>query len=737
MGALVVAVVAWGFLRRNHPAPAVVGGSNPAAVFTAYAGSDSCAECHPAAFAAWQQSHHGRAERPFNLTNDLAAFVPARDFRDGSGAGHARWTNGHAEVVTRGASNAPVTARVERVIGESPLQQFLVAAPGGRWQTLETSWDPRRHEWFNVFGNEDRRPGEWGHWTGRGMNWNSMCAGCHNTRLQKNYEAATDTYRTAMAERSVGCEACHGPMKAHAEWRRRHPGTKETDPTVKRMSAPQWLGTCGSCHARRGELTGDFVPGDAFTDHFTLATVDETDLYFPDGQVRDEDYEFASFLSSRMHAAGVQCGDCHEPHSAKTLLPGNALCLRCHSGGPSAMKAPVINPLTHTFHRADGSGSQCVNCHMPQTTYMQRHPRHDHGFTVPDPLLTQQLGVPNACNRCHTDKDTAWSLAAVEKWYGPRMNRPARQRAQTIAAARRGDEAAIGPLLALLRTNETSYWQAVAVRLLEPWIAEPPVQPAVLALAGHTNALVRAHVVRALEPLAGVGGPARATVEQMLSDPDRGVRVAAAWNLRETLALNSATGRELTAALAVSADQPLGQLRLGHFHTARGEPAKAREHFQRAVEWDPNSPPLRRELAVALSQAGETSGAIAQLEAAARLDPNEAEYRFLLALAFGEAGQRDRVVPELEAALKLNPRHARAAYNLGLARQERGDSAGALEALLRAETADPRDPRIPYARATIHAQSGQPDEARAAVRRALELQPDWPAARQLLESLVK
>ena len=34
---------------------------------------------------------------------------------------------------------------------------------------------------------------------------------------------------------------------------------------------------------------------------------------------------------------------------------------------------------------------------MPVTTYMQRHPRHDHGFTIPDPLLTKQFGTPNAC----------------------------------------------------------------------------------------------------------------------------------------------------------------------------------------------------------------------------------------------------------------------------------------------------------------------------------------------------
>jgi hypothetical protein len=47
------------------------------------------------------------------------------------------------------------------------------------------------------------------------MNWNSMCAVCHNTQLHKNYDPANDTYHTRMVEHGVGCEACHGPRKAH------------------------------------------------------------------------------------------------------------------------------------------------------------------------------------------------------------------------------------------------------------------------------------------------------------------------------------------------------------------------------------------------------------------------------------------------------------------------------------------------------------------------------------------
>src|SRR5205814_609843 len=121
------------------------------------------------------------------------------------------------------------------------------------------------------------------------------------------------------------------------------------------------------------------------------------------------------------------------------------------------------------------TGNQCINCHMPQTTYMQRHGRHDHGFTIPDPLLTREFNVPNACNRCHSDKDSEWSLEAVEKWYGQKMQRHTRERAQWIAKARKGDQSARRPLIQMLSEEKQPFWQAVASTTLSQWSQSPDV----------------------------------------------------------------------------------------------------------------------------------------------------------------------------------------------------------------------------------------------------------------------
>jgi len=204
--------------------------------FADYAGSASCRECHAQACQRWAKSHHAEAERLVQTNLDRVAFDPPRELSQGGQKEAFQWHNGRAEVAALGAAGTWETNAVDRVSGEDPLRQFLVPFPGGRWQVLETAYDPRSNGWFNVFGDEGRHPGEWGHWTGRGMNWNSMCAACHNTSVRKNYDAATDRYHTVMAERTVSCEACHGPLKAHVEWRQKYGPTATNDPTMPKLS---------------------------------------------------------------------------------------------------------------------------------------------------------------------------------------------------------------------------------------------------------------------------------------------------------------------------------------------------------------------------------------------------------------------------------------------------------------------------------------------------------------------
>jgi Flp pilus assembly protein TadD len=205
--------------------------------------------------------------------------------------------------------------------------------------------------------------------------------------------------------------------------------------------------------------------------------------------------------------------------------------------------------------------------------------------------------------------------------------------------------------------------------------------------------------------------------------------------MRSTVDTNSVAGADLLAYLRHNADQPAGALQLGVFHLDRGDASTAMSYFRRALSWDTNSAPLHHALAVALSMTGQTVDAVESLRTACRLAPRDAEYRYKLALALNEVGQLDPARVALEETVKLDPQFARAWYNLGLAYagQEKLDQA--LNALMRAESLDARSPQIPYARATILVRLGGTEEAKAAARRALELQPSYREAVELLQAL--
>jgi tetratricopeptide (TPR) repeat protein len=763
--------------------------------FADYAGSGTCRECHAKQFEPWAHSHHGLAERALDPKRDDVAFEPPRMVEHGSQTSGLR-KDGEAFVVETLGADGRVSPHVaRRVIGEKPLWQFIVDAAGaaegtsgggsalaepvaphdnfepvapreetnqkshdglssgpiGRQQVLELCYDPAKHEWFNVYGDEDRKPGEWGHWTGRGMNWNSQCASCHNTRLKKNYDVATDTYATTMAEPTVSCEACHGPMKAHVDWQRDNvrdearnspnpesrPPNPAPDPTLRKFTSTEWLAICGSCHARRGELTGDFVPGDSFFDHYSLVVPDLSEIFYADGQVREEDYEFTSFMSSRMYTSGVTCLHCHDPHKARPLDQGNALCMKCHNG--SFPKSVRIDPATHTFHAADSTGSQCVNCHMPQTVYMQRHSRHDHGFTTPDPFLTKQLGIPNACNRCHTDKDADWSLAAVEKWYGDKMNRPSRRRAQVIAAARAGNAAAAREgLLTLLADKDNAFWQASAATVMRQGalLEQDDVQRALLGATAHSFPLVREKAAGALEPLVDVRHRgATAALVKLLDDPVRSVRIAAAWELRATVDERSSAGKDVMAYMHHNHDQPGGAMQRGMWQLARQDVPGAISWFERAVQWDPNSAPIRDALAVGYSMQARPADAVREMQQAVRIAPRDAEYWYKLGLAWAELGETGHTIASLEKAVAADANHARAWHNLGLALEQRGKVLDGVNALRKAEAIDPRRADTPFALATIYAKHGRLSEAREAAARALRIDPNHAEARSLMLSL--
>ena len=363
-----------------------------------FVGSERCEQCHAELFTRWQGSAHAGAMRKVEPQTTAASFDGSTiDWGDGAKATF-RQTAGGLEVVLDEPETDSVAVAPQISLGRVQIEQHLVAGVRGRLQALPVGYDTRAGQWFDIFVGDPREPGDWGHWLGPAMTANSECLYCHTTGYAKGYDAAADRFDTTWAEMGVGCESCHGPGAEHAA--QAEVGTVAAgDYTTPSGSAR--LDVCASCHALRRVVADGFEPRDRFLDHFEPVLLDE-EIYAADGSVRGEAYEWGSFVQSRMHAEGVECGDCHDAHSGALRRTGDTLCLGCHEQRFAGQE----HTRHSTWTTADPPGPGCVDCHMPATTFMARDVRRDHSFSVPDPGLSAELGSPSACDACHADRDS-------------------------------------------------------------------------------------------------------------------------------------------------------------------------------------------------------------------------------------------------------------------------------------------------------------------------------------------
>lgn len=380
-----------------------------------FVGRKSCVECHPKQGESFHDSHHDLAMDLATSQTVLGDFsgvnfshhgIESRMFRDGD----------RYMIHTEGPDGKLADFEIKYVFGVTPLQQYMVefdrppdAKPGecGRLQVLRISWDTNRKAWFYLPPPDvaDRiLPGDDLHWTGIAQRWNTMCADCHSTNFRKRFDTKEVRYKSQFSEIDVSCEACHGAGSQHVElakayslfWDRKQGkaigGFSKADPERE-------LDTCLRCHSRRQLLTEDWRAGQSLTDIALIESLSPM-TYHCDGQIKDEVYEHGAFLQSRMHAKGVRCSDCHDPHSVKLKHTGNQVCTSCHQHPAGKYDTPA-----HHHHLPGGAGAQCVDCHMPSKTYMEIDVRRDHSFRVPRPDQSAKLGTPNACTGCHVNAE--------------------------------------------------------------------------------------------------------------------------------------------------------------------------------------------------------------------------------------------------------------------------------------------------------------------------------------------
>jgi len=710
-----------------------------------YVGSGECESCHAEAYSLWKGSHHYQAMLPATEENVVGDFS-GQSFEYAGITSRFYQRDGKYFVETDNAKGEMQEFEIAYTFGFYPLQQYLVPFPDGRYQALNIVWDSRPKDesgqrWVHLYPDI---PGSSEppvthddpvHWTGAFQNWNSRCAVCHSTDLQKNYSVASNSYKTSWEEINVACEACHGPASMHMEWAggdrqatdkgfsfslndrgafgptQTAVANGESLRTFARLDGKRptvQVETCAACHSRRSELA-DFHPGKPFDDQYRLSLI-QPGLYHPDGQINDEVYVYGSFLQSKMHQSGVVCTNCHEPHSNAVRMDNNQLCTQCHV-------STVFDRPEHHRHKAESEGASCVACHMPVKTYMVVDDRHDHSFRIPEPRLTLEQGIPNTCNQCHKDKDAQWALTALGSWgiaSGPRISDAA-----VLNAAWSGQLAALPGLLALANeSTKPAILRASATLATQNF----PSQEALTALQQSLSSdetLVRTAAVQSMDwvPVA----QRYAMLRDLITDRSKSVRLAVARQLSAFPAdqLPGGSKTELEAVLQEylqsmmhNADMPEEQMSMGMYHTLKDDPVAAEKAYRMSLKLSPGYVPAMLNLADLYRSNGMDKQAEPLLRNAVRLAPQEAPAHHALGLLLIRENRIDEAVAELKLASEAAPYNARYSYVYAVGLWESGQKNQAVRVLETALGRQPGNRELVSALASYYQQLGQTEKLR-------------------------
>ena len=363
-----------------------------------FVGSESCRKCHQNEFDGWKKTRMANVVRdprlhPEAVLGDFEHPDPNRTFD---------------------------LSQVAFVYGSRWKQRYF-AKKGSGYYPLPAQWDIKNKKWLPYHvpdnadwwvehypkANEDRPTGP-------------TCDGCHSVNY--NLEMATVT------EWNVGCEKCHGPGSDHVA----HPTTANIV-NPEKLDAVRGTDICIQCHSQGRPLhlpidgkyvdwPVGFLPGQRLSEVWNLEIprLGTQDFYFwQDASAHKNRMQGNDFVQSVMYHRGLRCFDCHQVHSnanrSNLVLPGNALCLGCHTpSNPAGLKGTVS---AHTHHAAGSPGSECTACHMPKIAQTLGDDYvSSHTFRFISPVLTQQFGIPNPCTSCHKDKSNEWAIAQLKTW---------------------------------------------------------------------------------------------------------------------------------------------------------------------------------------------------------------------------------------------------------------------------------------------------------------------------------
>lgn len=700
-----------------------------------FVGDQACQKCHTVEYKKWQKSHHYMSMLPANDSTVKGNFNNVTITLDGI---TSRFYKKGKEfyINTEGADGKNHDFLVKYIFGFYPLQQYLIVFPGGRMQVPRLSWDSRDKKWFNQYPGQNIPSHDWLHWTGNAQNWNTMCAVCHSTNLQKNYDTKTDTYKTTYSVINVSCESCHGPGKNHISLVR-SPNYNAADYknkshfVTKNTNQLEQINTCAPCHALITEISNTHIQSKELYDNY-IPQIPSTENFHPDGQFENEDYNYTSFLQSKMYAKGVKCSDCHDPHSITLKRPGNLTCTQCHV-------ASKYSVPSHTFHKNLSSQPTCVNCHMPSKKFMGNDIRHDHVFRVPRPDLSEKYGVPNACTSCHKDKSNSELAKAIQKWYGPKR---APHFAEDLIIGSKKELASESHLINLVNNPLVPpIVKATSLFYLGDIVTEKSLATLLNALS-HKEAVVRYHALRSLSNFQQELW--RDKVGPLLNDKVRAVRIAAA-DLFITIPYDQIpqedkksfdnAHKELRKHLRYQTDFSVGNVMFADYFLKLKDYDNAVAFYEKGLKKDGVMNYALLNLSTVYSIQGKNELAIESLHKAIKNDPKNDRIYYNLGLVYVEINKFDEAMQSFAKAVSLQSKNPRVYYNYGLLLNQKNKAKEAEAVLLKGIAISPASSELYYALTYVYLQSKNGIKAQQTVIKLKQLDPNNPSYQELFKTL--
>lgn len=680
-----------------------------------YVGAEKCMACHTKEYKDWLRSNHFHAMEEAKPSSVKGNFNQTSYTSDK--VSYSFWTKDSGYYFSEKEDGGKAdTFKVRYTFGYHPLQQYLIEQAGGKLQTSRFSWDTKQQKWFHQYKGSTIAKTDWLHWTQGAQNWNTMCAACHSTGVNKAYNEGKDAFQTSFAAVNVSCESCHGMGKLHTQ-----------NPKENTLSSLPVLNTCAPCHARKTDLQANLETGVELLNHFVPQVI-SSEFYEPDGQIKEEDFELGSFMQSKMYKNGVSCNNCHQPHTGKLLKAGNALCLNCHE--------PKYDSKAHHFHAQNTEGSSCVNCHMPQKTYMGNHVRHDHSFRVPRPDQSMVYKTPNTCNSCHAEKSAQWAANEISKRFG--STRKPHFSDYLLPGSKPGKTQLTSLFTLLNDTSESGIVRATALL----YLGLSNNNSAVLNYLSDKEPMVRyqvAHALKYLNPELWVN-----KAGLLLKDPIKAVRIAAAASYhtlpdnlipQELKPVYLSANEENKAFLNSKTDFASGNMMKAEHLMQEGAYPEAIKYYERGLAKDNQLHESRTNLAIAYSAIGQPQEAVRVLEVAQQYAPLNGEINYQLALVYFQQGNKNKAKDNFEKALKKDYLSASLYYNYTLFLKEEKQLAMAEKITKLGLKKFPGNDKLNYAWVFILLETNRTQEAKEIAQQLALNFPSNPEYLQLAKTL--